>query len=154
MLILGLGNELLRDDGLGLWAVRILKELVHDGGVTFAESWRGGLELLDLLEGHERAIIIDALIPGEEPGRIRRLTLDELEAPAEALTPHRAGLREVAALAERLGLDFPREVIIYTVDVADIQTVEEGLSGPVAEALPRLVELVRAELAAVAPRSL
>lgn len=151
MLILGLGNELLKDDGVGLAAVRLLKEQVRDRRVAFAESGRGGLELLDLLEGYDRAVIIDAICSGEEPGRIRRFTLGELKASAGALTPHRAGLGEAVALAERLKLNFPREVIIYAVEVADPYTVAEGLSEPVAQALPRLVELVRSELASMAP---
>jgi hydrogenase maturation protease len=150
-LVLGLGNEILKDDGVGIHVVRALQDLVHDGETDFAESQQGGLELLDLLLGYERAVIIDALVGGE-PGRIRRFSLEELEDQAPmVLTPHRAGLGEAAALARRLGLRFPQEITVYAIEVADPYTVAEGLTEEVARAVPAAVALIAAELRRMSP---
>jgi len=151
-LVLGLGNEILQDDAVGLHVVRVLKGYIDNPKIELAESQRGGLELLDLLSGYERAIIIDALVGGE-PGRIRRFSLEELEAQAKtgAITPHRTGLIEAAALAHKLSLRFPQEIIVYAIEVARPYTVAEGLTEEVARAVPAAVALIAAELRRMSP---
>ena len=65
-LLLGLGNDILRDDAVGLVAARLLRGEFQDE-VEIVESAGAGLELLDLLEGHKRALLLDAVLTGEHP---------------------------------------------------------------------------------------
>lgn len=140
-LVLGLGNELLSDDAIGILAARALKEKLNKEA-DVVESSLSGLALLDLFVSYERAIVIDAVKTGRcPPGTIYELSpadLDSVVAPS----PHYAGLPELLALAKRLGLDFPKEIKIFALEVEDPYTIGGGLSAPVRAALDELVQRV------------
>ncbi|MFC1619562.1 hydrogenase maturation protease [Candidatus Neomarinimicrobiota bacterium] len=145
-LVLGLGNELIADDGIGILAARNLKsQLRNEADVV--ESSLSGLALLDLLVGYDKAIIIDALFSGHHPpGTIIQLSMDDLSSVV-APTPHFAGLPELFALAQRLELDFPEELIIFAVEVEDPLTIGGSLSPAVEQALPVLMDQVVGQIA-------
>ncbi len=142
LLILGLGNPLRGDDGIG---PRVIEELNRRGlpeGVTALDGGIGGLDLLNVLEGWERVIIVDAADIGQEPGQFARFTPDQmrLAGSTDALSLHHAGLAEALALAQALGQPLP-EITILGVQPATTEW-GEGLS-PVMEAvLPTVVEAV------------
>jgi hydrogenase maturation protease len=140
-LVLGLGNELIADDGIGIFAARNLKsQLRNEADVV--ESSLSGLALLDLLVGYDRVVILDAICSGHHPpGTIIQLTMDDLSSVV-APTPHFAGLPELFALAKRLELDFPEELVIFAVEVEDPLTIGGSLSPAVREALPCLMDRV------------
>ena len=138
-LILGLGNDLIADDGIGVLAARALKPRLEPD-VDVVESSLSGLALLDLLVGYDQVIILDAICSGNNPpGTVSRLTMNHLSRVI-APTPHFAGLPELFALAKRLELDFPGEIVIFAVEVKDALTIGGGLSPAVEQALPNLIE--------------
>lgn len=144
ILILGLGNDLLGDDGIGLLTVRALREeLGGSEGIELVESSLSGLALLDLLIGYDRAILIDAVQTGRAPpGTIWRWRAEELGA-VRAPSPHYAGLPELLAIARALRLPFPERIEIYAVEVADPRTIGGALTPAVRQALPELVRQIR-----------
>ncbi|HBC46685.1 MAG TPA: hypothetical protein DEO84_12625 [candidate division Zixibacteria bacterium] len=144
-LVLGLGNELISDDGLGLLAVRKLKE-ENGTSAEIIECGLCGMALLDILVGFDRAIIVDAVKTGrEEPGTIYELNAEDL-GPVFAPSPHYSGLPELLDTAAQLGLDFPSEFKIFAMEVADPYTIGGGLTEPVAAALGNLVAKIRTQL--------
>ena len=145
-LLLGLGNPLRGDDGVG---PRLIEELTRRGlpdGVTALDVGNAGLDLLNVLEGRERAVVVDAADVGREPGQFIRFTLDEawLAQSADSFSPHNAGLSEVLALAEALNLALP-EIVVFGVQPAEIGW-REGLSPAVEAVLPSLTRAVIEEL--------
>lgn len=144
ILILGLGNDLLGDDGIGLLAVRALREeLGESEELELVESPLSGLALLDLLIGYDRAILIDAVQTGQAPpGTIWEWPAGEL-GRVRAPSPHFAGLPEVLAMAHALQLPFPEEIQVYAVEVADPLTIGGEVTPTVRQALPELVRRVR-----------
>lgn len=144
ILILGLGNELLGDDRIGLLAVRALREeLGETEGLVIEETPLSGLALLDWLVGYERAILIDAVQTGQAPpGTIWRWKAEEL-GWIRAPSPHYAGLPELLALARALQLPFPEQIEIFAVEVADPTTVGGDLTPSVRQALPELIRQLR-----------
>lgn len=145
-LILGLGNELLGDDAVGILAARALKERLKDKA-DVVESALSGMALLDLFMGYERAIIIDAVKTGQSPpGTIYELTPSDLSTVL-APSPHYAGLPELIATATALTLDFPKVIKIFAMEVEDPHTVGGKLSPPVAQALEKLVQRVEGQIA-------
>ena len=145
-LILGLGNTILRDDGIGVYAVRALAERM-DGEADCRESECAGLDLVELLRGYERAIIIDSIqLEGEDPGTVFRLLPDDLRITARLASLHDIDLATALALGRRLGLAMPEDVTVYAVQVADALTLGEECTAAVAEALPGLVEEIAGDV--------
>lgn len=147
-LILGLGNPLRGDDGIG---PRVVEELHHRGlpeGVTALEGSGGGLDLLWTLERWERVVIVDAADVEQEPGQIVRFTPDQVrltEAPESRFSLHRAGLSKVLHLADALDITLP-EIVIFGVQPAEIGWGEK-LSPAVEAAIPALVDTILKEIA-------
>ena len=151
VLVLGLGNPLRGDDGIG---PRVVAELHRRGlpeGVTALDAGTGGLDLLNVWQGWPRVIVVDAAAVrrtgGETvPGQVVRFTPDEVRflVTPDGLSLHDAGLAEALALSEALGQDLP-ELVILSVQPARIGW-GEGLSPPVEAALPALLDAVMKEI--------
>lgn len=140
ILVLGLGNDILADDAVGLLAARALRdELAGLDGVTVEETSLHGMALLDLFLGHERAILLDAIQTGNHPpGTLLNLDPHQLGRVLSP-SPHFAGLPEMIAVAGQLALDFPTEFHILAVEVADPHTIGGAMTPEVAAAVPELV---------------
>ncbi len=144
-LVLGLGNELLSDDAVGVLAARALKERLKDRA-DVVESALSGLALLELFIGYERAIIIDAIKTGRQaPGTICELGPADL-GPIAAPSPHYAGLPELLATAQQLQLNFPEEIKIFALEVEDPYTVGGGLSPSAEQVLEELIRRVEQQI--------
>ncbi|MCS7282253.1 MAG: hydrogenase maturation protease [Anaerolineae bacterium] len=143
VLILGLGNPLRGDDGVGPRVVAELRRRGLPEGVEAVDGGTLGLDLLYLLEGWDQVIIVDAAILGRNPGEFLRFTPEDahLVGSLASLSSHSAGLAETLALARALGRALP-EIIIYGIQPERMDW-EEGLSPAVEAALPRLVKEIR-----------
>jgi hydrogenase maturation protease len=148
ILVLGLGNDLLADDAVGILTVQTLREQIGDEADVIASSVHG-LGLLDLFVGYECAILIDAIQTGRfAPGTILKLNSADLEA-VYAPSPHYAGLPEMLVLAKQLELDFPERFTIFAVEVADAHTINGCMTEAVLNAIPELCKCVRSEVDAL-----
>jgi hydrogenase maturation protease len=146
VLILGLGNPLLGDEGVGLRAVEELKGLELPDGVTVAEGGTTGLGLVSLMEGYQRVIVVDAADMGHPPGCVVRFTpleaqLKTAEAP---LSLHQLGLGEVLALAKALEVA-PAELVIIGIQPRRVE-MGAGLSSEVEGAIPQIIRIILDEL--------
>jgi hydrogenase maturation protease len=143
-LILGLGNPILSDDRVGLEVARSLHAQLPDGSALLCEASVGGMELLHVLEGHRRVVLIDAFEPGRlEPGAVAELGLEELEASYTPLSPHTAGLRSCLEFGRLCGLEMPAEVRVFVVGTCEVRTFSERCTPSVEAAIPRVVEEIR-----------
>lgn len=105
----------------------------------------GGLDLLQVLEGRQRVVVVDAADVGREPGQFVRFTPDQarLAQAADRFSLHNAGLGEILALANALGRTLPH-MVIFGVQPAEIGW-REGLSPAVEAALPAMIDAVLEE---------
>jgi hydrogenase maturation protease len=138
ILVLGLGNMLLSDDGVG---PALLQELAGNeshwkGEVEFLDGGTQGLALLGQLSGRRGLIIVDALRKGAAPGTVYRLTLPELRevTPGRASSGHESNAGELLAAAELLD-ELPDRLFVVGVE-PEKMTTGVGLSRAVQEALP------------------
>jgi hydrogenase maturation protease len=144
VVVIGVGNTHRRDDGVG---PVVAAEVAADcpAGVRVVTCAVEPTAILDAWDGADLAVVIDAAAGDDAvAGRVRRCTIDEVADPG-ALTSHDLNLVQTYELARVLGRA-PRRVVLVSVDAADLRH-GEGLSPDVAEAIPRAVAAVRAELA-------
>jgi len=143
--VIGVGNPLAGDDGIG---IALIGELEREGvppGVELIDGGSGGLTLLTLLEGAARAILVDALEMGRAAGAVAGFDYAAglFRAEGPGLSLHQAGLGEVLALGAELGR-LP-ELFIVGIQPAQLE-LGRGLSLPVAAALPEALAAVRRRL--------
>ena len=145
-LILGLGNPLLGDEGIGGRVIEELRGLELPAGVELADGGTAGLGLIGLMEGYQRVIIVDAADMGRPPGHVVRFTPSEVQfKTAEApLSLHQIGLGEALVVAEALEMA-PAELIIIGVQPSWLE-MGVGLSPEVEGAIPQIVRMVLDEL--------
>ena len=154
-LVLGLGNPILTDDGIGVYVVRAVADRwtgARSAGasVDFQEACVGGLRLLEVIAGYERLILVDAIqTPDGAPGQIHRLTPDDLRTSLHAGSTHDLSFQGALAWGRRIGMVLPPDdaITIIAVEAEDVLTFGEALTPAVAAALPDAVEAVLAELA-------
>jgi hydrogenase maturation protease len=142
VLILGLGNPLRGDDGVGPRVIEELNRRKLPEGVKAQDGGTGGFDLLHVLEGWERAVIVDAADVGRAPGQFVRFTPKDarLIESADGFSLHNAGLAEALALAKAVGQPLP-EMVIFGVQPERVGW-GEGLSPAVEATLPALVDAV------------
>ena len=128
-LILGLGNTLLKDDGIGIYVVRKVQEyLIDNENITINESSESGMALLDLLVGYDNLVVVDAIVTGgQSPGHIYRLEISDIGKTPVACSPHFTGLPSVVEFGEKCGYKMPGNIEIFAVEVEDPYTIEEAL---------------------------
>ena len=146
-LVLGLGNPILSDDGVGIRVAEELQRRLDHQDVTVMETSLCSLSLLDILSGYDRAIVIDAIETAEgHPGQIYRLLPDMITPTRNASNPHDVGFAHALELGRRLSIDLPQEIIIYAVEIEDVITFSEECTPRVREAIPLCVERILQEL--------
>lgn len=147
-LVLGLGNPLLSDDGVGLQVARALRQrLAHRDDVTVDEDYWGGLRLMERMIGFDRGIVIDAICTGAEPGTIHRSSAGAMPTQ-HSTSAHDASLATALRFGGALGaaLPAPDDVLVIGIEAADVQTFAEECTPRVSAAIPRAVECVLREL--------
>jgi len=148
VLVLGLGNDILTDDAVGLHVVHAVRTLlVDEPNIAVEATTEMGLALLDAIADREALVLVDAVQTGRAPaGHIHEFSSADLSGVLTT-APHFLGVGETLALGRSLGLAMPREVRILAIEVADALTLGEDLTPAVAavvkEAAERVVELAR-----------
>lgn len=141
-LVLGLGNPILRDDGVGWRVVDAARREIVDERVEFDCVALGGLALMERLIGYDRAVLVDAIQTERgAAGTVYALTLDDLPT-LHADAVHDASLKEALELGRRLGARLPAGIAIVAVEAGDVFDFGEQLSPAVEAAVPEAVECV------------
>ena len=150
--VIGLGNEYLSDDGLGILAVRQVASRLNGSGITFQELSIGGLELLDHIVGYTHCVIVDAIATGSCPaGTIHRFVRHPGSEAVTISSSHQLDLTQVLTLGRILGADVPENVTVYGIEAGDITTFRSGPTPEVARSIPALVDVICADLQAHQP---
>ena len=146
ILIVGIGNFLLRDEGVGVHAVKQLQETGLPEGVEAVDGGTDSYNLVEVFSEARDLIIVDAMKAGGEPGTIYRARLEDLGLKPEenALSLHEMHFIEAISMTNMLGYH-PR-VVVFGVEPREI-TWGVDLTPEVAVKLPRLIELIQAEIA-------
>jgi hydrogenase maturation protease len=145
--VIGLGNVVMSDDGLGVHAVRRLQHRYRlEARVEVVEGGTAGLLLLPLLADARQVIILDAIDTGAEPGTLVRLDGEDWASAFQiGMTPHDVGLADLLGAAQLSGM-WPERLALHGAQ-PDRTEIGTELSAPVAAVIDSLVDRVAAELA-------
>lgn len=152
-LILGLGNPLITDDSVGLRVAKAVEPLVAGRpDVEVSEDYWGGLRLMERMVGYDRAIVVDAICTGAQPGTIHRLKPGSIPTQRSA-SAHDVNLPTALAVGRQAGAHLPRDehIVLIAVEAEDVLTFSEECTPAVAAAIPRAVEEVLSALRSLAP---
>ena len=146
-LVLGVGNPILSDDGVGIHVARKLKEK-NVPGVTIEELAASGLELLDLVVGYDQVIIIDAIKTKDgRPGDFYELEEKDFERSIHGSSPHGINIATALALGRKIVPDkMPKQVLFIAVEADDVVNVSERLTQKIQEAVPIIVNKIVEEI--------
>ncbi len=139
-LILGLGNVLMGDEGVGISAIEYLSQKEIPEGVDLLDGGTGGFHLLSLFGEYDHLILIDATIGTGQTGEVTVLQPRFASDFPRSLTSHDIGLKDLVQSAELLG-DMP-EIHLITIQVEDYRKVGIGLSGNLEESFGKVYEAV------------
>lgn len=149
-IVIGLGNPILSDDGVGVKVAYEVEDKLGDKipeNLTITEASVGGLRLMELLEGFDRAIIIDAIQTknGHPTGSIFTMDLTDLReiSPTQhSASAHDTSLVTALDAGKEMGMKLPDEVIIFAVEVENILDFSEHSTPAVAAAIPKVTQMV------------
>jgi hydrogenase maturation protease len=145
ILVLGIGNILLRDEGVGVVAARELQDRLYSDAVDIVDGGTSGADLLDFIAERRKVIIIDSIDADAEPGTIFKLKPEDLDYNDNYnLSLHQLGIAQTLRMAACLGCE-PQEVVIIGVKPFDLSP-GIGLSKHMQEVLPKIIELVIKEI--------
>jgi len=146
-LILGLGNPILSDDGIGHYVAQSLEERLNRPDVKVTQASVAGLDFLDLLTGYDRAIIIDAIqTRNGKVGRVYRLEPEAFDHTKNQSTPHNLNFATVLELGKRLSIPLPGKIVIYAIEVADVNTFSDRCTPSVERVIPVVTDMVMREV--------
>jgi hydrogenase maturation protease len=145
--VIGLGNLLMKDEGVGLVAVSSMQRMWKHGGVDFVPAGTPSMSLLHHFDGRKKLIFVDGGRCGVETGAFRRFHANEVRSVKEQKrrSLHEFDLIKLIECAEKIGLVDDTEIVIYCIEILDMELGEE-LSEKVTSGLPALMQAVMDEL--------
>jgi len=153
-LVLGLGNELLSDDAVGLLVAGEVEKAIGLPGVEVKTTQSAGFRLVELLVGYDKAIVVDAIISDRAPaGEVYWLELADLVRPLRAVANHNIHLADALELGRKLNQPMPQEVKVLAIEVEDNLTLRESVGDVAMAAVPKAVKMILDELRAPQPKS-
>ncbi len=145
ILVLGIGNILLRDEGVGVRVIEQMQKIHLPDDVELVDGGTAGADLLDVLAERRKVIVIDAVQADCEPGTVLRFTADELVRPdGVGMSLHELGLGEALIMTRQLECA-PEDVVVFGIKPKDTGCGLE-LSEEIAALVPKVIELVLAEI--------
>jgi len=144
VLVLGIGNVLMGDEGVGVYVVRKLEQMELPDGVECLDGGTGSFLLLEPMQTAARVILIDATIDGKAPGTVTRLRPRFSSDYPKTLTAHDIGLKDLLDAAYLSGA--PLDVTLFAVSIDVPADMEMELSTAVAASIPGIAWLVLEEV--------
>jgi len=135
-LVLGIGNLLMGDEGVGVHALRAFADEPWPEGVSLLDGGTGGFHLLECFSAFERIVMVDATMDGAPEGTVSVLRPRYASDFPRALTAHDIGLRDLIESAVLLG-PLP-DMTLVTISIAEIAPMATALSPAVAAAIPEV----------------
>ena len=145
--VVGVGNPILGDDGVGIHIALELMKQDLPPDVDIEEASTGGLNLLDVITGYDRAIIVDAVLKEDmDLGEVGRFDMEDLGS-VHSCNPHDVSFPQAIELASRMGdEDIPDEIILIGIKIEEYTTFSDKLSYEVLKSVPIALKMIKEEI--------
>jgi hydrogenase maturation protease len=145
--IIGMGNRLLSDDGVGYAvAVAVAEQLKSRTDLTVTELHTGGIRLMEAMAGFKRAVVVDAMLSGATPGTVRRFDPRDFVTTKNTFSSHDTDFATAYDLGQMAGIHMPEEVSFWGIEAMEFDLFGERFSDEVAAAVPVAVSRIVAEI--------
>jgi hydrogenase maturation protease len=142
VLLLGIGNTVLTDDGIGIHAVRLVRERAQEAGLSVEEAEVAGFALLDVLEGFDAVVVVDAVkLADAAVGQVVVVDADTMPPSLHLVAGHQVDLPTALALGRQSGIHMPAEATVVGVQIDDDRNFGTEPTAPVAAAASEAAEL-------------
>jgi hydrogenase maturation protease len=144
ILIYGIGNEILTDDGIGPKLVKRLKGNLSKNDIDFETAFIGGLELLEYIQGYHTVIFIDAIRTRDGiPGTVYQLSPENFNTTIHLSSVHNVSFLTSVALGKKLGLDMPQFIHIIAVEIVEDRIFDDNFSPQIQEKYDEIFNKVK-----------
>ena len=144
ILIYGIGNEILTDDGIGPSLVKKLKGHLSNKDIDFETAFVGGLELLEYIQGYHTVIFIDAIRTKDGiPGTVYQLSPENFNTTIHLSSIHDVSFLTSVALGKKLGLDMPQFIHIIAVEIIEDRIFDDNFSPQIQEKYEKIYKEVK-----------
>ena len=145
ILVLGVGNLLLKDEGVGVHVARKLMEMDLPSHVEVLDGGTGGFDLLDEIEGRKKVIVVDTAQAGKPAGTMYRMTTEDIEQTEKArISLHDIDMTDLLKLADLFKIEKP-EIVIIGIEPKDMESASTELSPEIEAVIPKVIEVVLKE---------
>ncbi|MGA2159641.1 MAG: hydrogenase maturation protease [Dehalococcoidia bacterium] len=143
-LVLGIGNPIIGDDGVGFKVIEALEADPPPGDITLSACDVSGLAIMDLVIDFDEVVIVDAIqtVDGK-PGDLYRLKVDDFRVSKHAVSPHDTDLPTALEIGKLLNVKIPDKISIVAIEIPDAFEFSNELTPPVAKAVPEAVQMVK-----------
>jgi len=145
-LVVGLGNPILSDDGVGIRVAQAIKKRCPY--IEIIEASAAGFRLLDEIIGYDKVIIIDAMHSGKGiPGTLHRLSPENFLSTLHYTSPHDISFFDALQIMQKKKVQLPSEIIIYGIEVQETSIFSENCTEEVQKQIPSIIhQIIKNEL--------
>jgi hydrogenase maturation protease len=141
-LVIGIGNSVLCDDGVGIRVAAEVGKRISDPSITVEEACHGGLFLLEAFLGYDHVVLIDAIqTEGGTPGQVYELQPEQISSARHLSSPHHVDFATALELGKALGLSMPSRIDIIAVEAEDVTSFRDRCTPEVERAIPVAAEM-------------
>jgi hydrogenase maturation protease len=139
-LVLGIGNDILTDDGIGPRLVKDIQEHQYRENVHFKNAFLGGLEILELIRDFEKVIFIDAIITKDGiPGTVYHFMIEDFQETLHLSNLHDVNFLTSLELGKRMNLSLPSEIHIIAIEIVEDRVFSDHFSPGIEEQYPKIL---------------
>jgi len=139
-LILGFGNPILTDDGVGIRIAQKIKK--ENPYLEVIETSEAGIALIDHAAGYDKLVIIDSIKTEQKPGELYKLELEDLKPTAYLSSSHGIDIATAFKLGESLGYKMPKHISLYAVEIRDNTTFGEECTEEIEKRIPFITKQI------------
>jgi len=146
-IILGIGNEIVKDDGVGIFVAHLLKIVNKNKDVDIETTNSAGIYILDFIEGYDRAVLIDSIkTEGGEPGNIYEINVRNWNSKEISNSVHTVDVINALTFYKKHDTRLPDEILLYAVEIGDASGFGEQLTPEVRKSAYTLYIKLKKEL--------